>query len=110
MAGNVDWRQLLEAAVTDAGPRGISGVAARLGISRTYVSLVLGGKKDPVPQAFIDRVVARYHVVAECPATLQPQPRNECRRLALGAAPTHNPLAMRIWKHCQSCPHRPEDV
>lgn len=50
----------------------------------------------------------RLYVVAECPATMQEQARSECKRLALGAAPTQNPLSMRIWKICQTCPHKPE--
>lgn len=103
-----DWRQLLDSAISAAGAGGITKVAVRLGVSRTYVSLVRAGKKEPVPQPFIDRVINRFYVVAECPATGLPQPRSECRRLARGAAPTHNPLAMRIWKCCQTCAHKPE--
>ncbi|ANQ83665.1 hypothetical protein dqs_0589 [Azoarcus olearius] len=103
-----DWRALLERAVSAAGVGGITKVADRLGVSRTYVSLVLSRKKDPVPQAFVGRVINRLYVVAECPATGHPQPRSECSRLAKGAAPTHNPLAMRIWKCCQTCAHKPE--
>lgn len=102
------WRQLLSKAIKEAGHGGISRVAERLGVSRTYVSLVHSGAKHPVPQAFVDRVIDRLHIVAECPATQQPQRRGDCRRIALGAAPTHNPLAMRIWKCCQTCAHKPE--
>lgn len=107
-----DWQSLLIAAVESAGRGGVSRVAARLGVDRSYVSQVLNGLRPTVPAAFIARVIDRLHVVAECPATLQPQPHAECRRLALGPAPTHNPLSLRIWQHCQRCahrPHRPED-
>lgn len=109
MSNNVDWLALLRTAVADADPGGITRVAVRLGVSRTYVSQVLNNLRPTVPQQFISRVIDRLHVVAECPATLQPQPRAECQRLSRAAAPTHNPLAMRIWKICQTCPHRPED-
>lgn len=106
----IDWLALLRQAVADAnsaGRGGISRVAARLGVTRSYVSQVLNGLRANVPDAFVARVIDRLHVVAECPATGLPQPRSECRRLGLGAAPTHNPLAMRIWKACQQCPHKP---
>lgn len=104
-----DWRVILDAAVAAAGRGGISRVAVKLGVSRPYVSQVLNGLRSNVPPAFIARVIERLYVVAECPATFMPQPRSECRRLARGVAPTHNPLAMRIWKCCQACPHKPED-
>ncbi|MFN3985704.1 MAG: helix-turn-helix domain-containing protein [Rhodocyclaceae bacterium] len=107
----IDWLALLRQAVADGdsgGRGGISRVAVRLGVSRPYVSQVLNGLRTNVPPAFIARVIDRLHVVAECPATMLAQPRSECRRLGLGAAPTHNPLAMRIWKTCQQCPHKPE--
>lgn len=106
-ANNPLWHRLLVKAVKDAGRRGKAAVAERLGVSRPYVSRVISGDMYPVPQLFIDRVMARYHAV-ECPATLQQQPRSECVRLARAPAPTHNPLSMRIWKTCQNCPNRPE--
>lgn len=102
------WQRLLADAIRNAGPRGKAAVAERLGVSRPYVSRVVAGDYDPVPQPFIDRVIERLYVVAECPATGQPQPRIDCRRIALGAAPTHNPLAMRIWACCQRCAEKPE--
>lgn len=111
MAGNdIDWMRLLSDAI--AAARDLGGkaeVARRLGVSRPYVSRVMNGDFDPVPQAFVDRVIDRLYVVARCPATTLPQPRAECRRVALGPAPTHNPLAMRIWKCCQTCPERPTE-
>lgn len=114
MAGNdstaIDWRGLLSAAVEQGGKGAVSRVAARLGVSRSYVSQVINNLRPSVPQQFIDRVIDRLHVVSECPATGLPQPRSECRRLALGPAPTHNPLAMRFWKCCQACPERPTEI
>lgn len=110
MNGNaVDWHALLVAEVA-AHPKGKAGVAARLGVTRCYVSRVLSTGASAyakAPQKFIDRVIDRLHVVADCPATNSPKPRSECKRLGNGAAPTHNPLAMRIWIECQRCPHKP---
>lgn len=104
------WRTLLEEACSDH-PKGKAGVAKRLGVSRSYVSRALatgrsaaGFPKGVRPQ-FIGRVMDCLHVI-ECPATYQKQPRGTCRK-ANEPAPTHNPLAMRIWRECQSCPNKP---
>lgn len=100
-----DWRALFDAAVEKDGA---VRVAARLGYNNhTLVSRVRAGHV-PASDKFRKRVIDRYFVVAQCPATGQEQPRSECRRLATGAAPTQNPLAMRIWKTCQNCAHKPE--
>lgn len=101
-------RQLLTEAVSDAGKRGKSAVAARLGYGRSMISRVLS-PNDPleISAALADRIIDRYHVIPTCPATNQSQPRLECLRLNSAKAPMHNPLAMRIWKECQTCPHKP---
>lgn len=107
-----DWRVLLASEVA-RHPRGRAGVAIRLGVSRTYVSRALSDGKsgfEVVPQQFIARVIDRLHVIRECPATMQPQPRAECQRIGNGPAPTHNPLSMRIWRECQQCPHKPSSA
>lgn len=109
------WATLLITEIGSDLKRGKAGVAARLGIKRAYVSRVIAtlegrssGFPNGVPQPFIDRVMDRLHVIRECPATLQPQPRAECKRIGNGPAPTHNPLALRTWKFCQECQHKPE--
>ena len=86
-----------------------AGVAIRLGYGRAMIARVLS-PNDPlqITDALAQRVIDRFYVVAECPATGLAQPRSECRRLAGGAAPMHNPLSMRIWRLCQTCPHKPE--
>ena len=103
------WYRLLSEAVAAAGKGGVTKVAARLGVDRSYVSQVIHGLRKSVPKTFTDRVIERFHVIPECPATLQPQPRSECIRLGCGAAPTHNPLSMRIWRMCQTCPNKPDE-
>lgn len=102
-------RQLLIDAVVAAGAKGKAAVAIRLGYSREMVARVLS-PNDPLEMSerFVDRVIDRFHVIPVCPATEQQQPRSECRRLSSQPAPTHNPLSMRIWRACQSCPHKPE--
>ena len=100
--------QLLAEAVAAAGKKGKAAVARRLGVSRCYVSRVLS-PNDPckLSEDTARKVIDRFHVIPECPATLQPQPRSECSRISHGAAPTHNPLSMRIWRTCQTCEHAP---
>ena len=102
--------QLLSDAVA-THPKGKAGIAVRLGYGRALIARTLS-PNDPlqISDALAERVIERLHVVAECPATGLPQPRSECRRIGSGHAPTHNPLAMRIWKICRACPHFPNET
>lgn len=94
-----------------AHKKGKAGVAIRLGVSRTLLARVLSpNDKAGLSEKLAKTIIDRLYVIPECPATGHPQPRSECNRLACNAAPTHNPLAMRIWKVCQTCPHKPEPV
>ncbi len=100
---------LLQQAVA-ADPKGKAGVAARLGegFGRSLLSRVLS-PNDALRMSddLAQRVLDVLHVIRQCPATGGEQPISECHRLGAGRAPTHNPQAMRIWKHCQSCPNKP---
>lgn len=109
----IDWRALLLAAVA-ANPRGSAGVAVRLGFSRAYVARALATGKSAsgfpqgVPQRFINRVLLRLHVV-ECPARgYLPVPFSDCAR-AHGPCPTSNAFDVRLWRACQTCPHKPQE-
>lgn len=97
---------LLKKAVAE-DKRGKAGVAIRLGYGRALIARTLS-PNDPLgmSESLAARVIDRLHVVPECPATLQPMPRSDCKRIAWGNAPTHNPLSMRIWLTCQDCPNR----
>jgi len=102
-----DWRAILAREV-DLHPRGKAGVAERLSVSRSYVSRALSEGASAyarVPQTFIRRVLDLESDV-DCPAAGGRVARAECRK-ALLPAPTHNPLAMRIWRACQSCAIKP---
>lgn len=99
-----NWRVLFDEALAALGA---VRLAARLGYSNhTLVSRISKGHIE-ASALFKARVIDRLYVVAECPATLQPQPRSECARIATGPAPTQNPLSMRVWKTCQTCTHNP---
>lgn len=102
--------RLLTDAVNAAGDKGKAAVAAHLGkgYSRVLLSRVLSPNDDLVMSAKLaKRVIDVYHVIPACPATGEAQARSECHRLSQGKAPTHNPGAMRIWKTCQHCAHKP---
>ena len=102
-----DWRAILAREV-DSNPRGKAGVAARLGVSRCYVSRALSVGASAyanVPQTFISRVLDLESDV-DCPAIGGRVARAECRKAIL-PAPTHNPLVMRIWRECQTCAIKP---
>ena len=101
--------QLLTQAVQES-PKGKAGVAVRLGYGRSMISRVLSpNDKCEMTDELAQRIIDRFHVVPECPACPgQSMPRVECIRLCTGSAPTHNPLAMRIWRVGLTCEHNPK--
>lgn len=99
------WHKLLvEACATD--PRGNQGVADRLGISRTQVSLVLAGKYKN-PKAIVLRVMEKIDE-HHCPYLGIAIPGEQCREVNTGPAPIWDPAAMEQRRTCQSCPHKPK--
>lgn len=100
--------RLLGDAIAAAGKKGKAAVALRIGCSRVLLSRVLS-PNDPleISDKLARKVIDVHHVIPVCPATGIEQPRSECHRLSQGAAPMHNPGAMRIWKTCQTCTHKP---
>lgn len=104
-----DWRALLEKAVSNH-PKGKAGVALRLKVCRSYVSRVLSAADGKwalkhVPDKFIARVLQCFHVV-QCPAQGIDVSYDACAR-ANGPVPTHNPMAVSLWRKCQTCPNKP---
>jgi hypothetical protein len=98
-------RLLIDAVAAD--PRGKAGVAARLNVSRPLLARVLSPRDTAgLSQKLAEAVIDHYDVIAVCPGTGEAQPRRECWRLAALAAPTHHPLAMRVWRACQRCPYQ----
>jgi hypothetical protein len=99
------WFLLLLAAV-ESDPRGRQGVADRLGISRTQVSLAISGKYgNPINLAkrvlhVMDRHLCRY---IGAPVT-----DAYCREVNDGPAPIWDPSGMDQRRVCQTCPHKPK--
>lgn len=101
---NADWKALLAAAVEKTS---ITQVAAKLDVSRTTISLVMGGKYP----ARTDRIAAKVldiYARLICPHTGIDISHAECRATATGATPTSSPQAMRQWRACQGCAHKPQ--
>jgi len=97
-----DWQTLLAA---EAARTSIAATARRLGYSRTAVSLALAGKYPGGTDKMAATVLDVLGGVA-CPQLGREVTAAECADKA-GAMPTSSPTALRLWRACQTCPHRP---
>lgn len=102
-----EWREILAREV-ERHPRGKAGVAEMLKVSRSYISRALstGTSAFKARPARLIRRIYDLETGVECPAEGRRVPRAECVR-GLGEPPTHNPVLMRIWRACQTCPLKP---
>ncbi len=96
-----DWYSMLKRAVNDSS---ITIVAEKLGVSRTQVSLVLGGKYPSRTEKFGAKVVQVYGQVV-CPHLVARITMQKCREYHSAPIPTCSPRALRHWKACQACIH-----
>lgn len=108
-----DWFELLLAEVkaNERSPenpngKGIKAVAAKLGYSRTAISLVLAGKYPGSASKVAQRVVEILGTVY-CPSQGEVIAYRSCELMRLREAPTHNPQLMRHWRCCQTCTNNP---
>jgi hypothetical protein len=99
------WRDLLQQAVADH-KRGRAGVAEQIGVSRTALSLILGGKYPAKTDRIAAKVLDTYARI-DCPHLGQTITQAQCRDFASRGAPTNSPRDMRHWRACQSCPLKP---
>jgi len=81
-------------------------IARRIGYARPSLSLALSGKytgdTKTIAQTYVD-----YRKQVLCPYVEFTVSRQYCRQHALSNAPTHNPAALRHWRACQGCSHKP---
>jgi len=100
-----DWRALLQRAYEADGP---TAVGAALGYSPATVIGVVKGTYGADASRVARRVVEIYgQDVVACPV-LGAIPVTDCalhRRAPFAAT---NPLRVRLWKACRSCPHNPD--
>ena len=99
------WLSILRAS---AEADSIKLAAARIGYSRSTVSLVLSGKY-PGGTAKIRRAVLDNLSDIICPYTAKSMAGAKCARLQSRSMPTSNPSALAHWRACQSCRHKRND-
>lgn len=83
--------------------------AERIGVSRSAVSLALANRYPSPSTASIEKKVLEALDGLDCPALAIKISAEQCRDYRARPAPTHNPMAMRMWQHCQRCPHNPDN-
>lgn len=98
------WVLLLAAEVARSNR---TRAGARLGISRTAVSLALVNRYPSPSTAGIERRVLAKLGRLDCPAKGEAVTVIQCQEFREKPAPTHNPMAMQPWRACQRCPHHP---
>jgi hypothetical protein len=99
-----NWLELLRNAAA-THPKGNQGVADDLEVSRTTISLVLGGKYPAKTDKIAAKVIDLYARLT-CPHTGVEISHAECRSLSIRVVPTSSPQAMRHWRACQGCIHK----
>jgi hypothetical protein len=101
------WFGVLETAVTD-DPRGIQGVADRLGrgCGRSALSLILSGAYPAQPGKVARRVLEVYDAY-RCPYLGCDVQASFCLETQRGPVPTWDPAALDLRRCCQTCPHQP---
>lgn len=100
-----DWFALLTA---EARRTSITATAARLGYSRTAVSLALAGKYPGGTDKLAATVLETFRRT-QCPHLDREVTPVECAKHG-GRVPTSSPAALRLWRACQACPHRPDET
>ena len=80
----------------------------RIGVSRSAVSLALANRYPSPSTASIEKKVLQALDGLNCPAQQRTISIEECRDYRARPAPTQNPMSMRLWRHCQTCPHNPD--
>ena len=100
-----EWFSLLSAEVARTS---ITAAAARLGYSRTSISLALAGKYPGGTDNLAARVLEVFSTV-ECPHLGFSVTPAKCAASS-GKMPTSSPGDLRLWRACQACPHRPDET
>lgn len=99
-----DWLPLLQQAV-DTDPRGITGVAERIGYSRPAVSRVLAGTYGD-PTRLAAKVLATYARI-DCPHLQTSLAHDECGTYAARSYGAITAADVPHWRACRKCPNNP---
>ncbi|MGJ8523038.1 hypothetical protein R84981_001731 [Carnimonas sp. R-84981] len=98
------WIELLAAEVEATN---MTRAGARVGVSRSAVSLALANRYPSPSTERIERRVLDALDRIQCLVANDAVSSVECQSFREKPAPTHNPMAMRLWSKCQRCPHNP---
>lgn len=82
-------------------------VAAKLGYSRTAVTLYLSGKYPGGVARLEARIVERLGGV-DCPFLGRTISNADCASHASRDCPSTSPMALRHWQACKTCDHNPK--
>ncbi len=99
-----DWKAAIRAHVAQ-DPRGIAGVASRIGIKRSALSMLLSGTYPADPSRQLTRVLLWLGQGSlECPHLAITLAEDECRAYRSRPQPSGDAAKLRHWIACQDCP------
>lgn len=93
------WQQILDDAVAGSS---VTAVAARLGVSRSSVSLLLSGKYPGNTERMAARIIETYGQLKQCPLYGKVNDAF-CAERQAAPMPTSSPWALRRWRECRNC-------
>lgn len=102
-----DWISTLRTAIS-SDPRGITGVAERLGYSRPAISRVLSGSYRS-PEKIAARVLSIYALI-DCPYLRASLAHHECHGYATRKYSAITAAEVPHWRACKRCQHNPANV
>ncbi|WP_374467425.1 hypothetical protein [Ferrovibrio sp.] len=98
-----DWRDQIRALAKDH-PRGLAGLADRIGMSRPSLSMLLADKYPGDPARMRAKVMLFLgEGQVSCPYLRQEIADSECRGYRTRPQPTSIPSELRHWTACQAC-------
>ena len=72
------------------------------------MSLLLANRYSSPSTARMEKRILAALDGIHCPAQGINISTEQCREFRDRPAPTHNPMAMRVWRVCQNCQHNPD--
>lgn len=106
MSDAFDWLAVLERAVA-IDPRGITGVAERIGYSRPAVSRALAGSYGDTTK--LAAAVQRELVRIDCPHLATTITAPQCRDYASRSYTAITAADVPHWRACRRCAHKPPE-
>lgn len=100
----IAWKDAVQAEVS-RDPRGIAGVAKRIGMKRTALSMLLSGTYPGNNTWQLNKVLLWLGQGSlECPHLRKPISEGDCIGFRTRPQPRSDPAGLRHWVDCQDCP------